>query len=110
MLRLPPRSSLFPYTTLFRSHRVTFRRVHLKLVIPIDTVLSRGTIRCRLGSRVSGVRGERLRGEIGRASCRERVRISEGAVASKKTNKHDRERRRSRAATNVTRETELRGH
>src|SRR5438132_8251135 len=28
MLRRPPRSTLFPYTTLFRSHR--FRRVHVR--------------------------------------------------------------------------------
>src|SRR5271168_5448879 len=28
MIRRPPRSTLFPYTTLFRSHRSADRRVH----------------------------------------------------------------------------------
>src|SRR5688572_31646358 len=39
MLRLPPRSTLFPYTTLFRSH---LERVHL----PLDTML------CHAGDRI----------------------------------------------------------
>src|SRR5947208_9159382 len=35
MIRRPPRSTLFPYTTLFRSHAV---RVSLKSVSGVDTV------------------------------------------------------------------------
>src|SRR2546425_8841509 len=31
MIRRPPRSTLFPYTTLFRSHRATLRWLHVRL-------------------------------------------------------------------------------
>src|SRR2546430_4178321 len=34
MIRRPPRSTLFPYTTLFRSCDKKFRRVRLKLRLP----------------------------------------------------------------------------
>src|SRR3712207_8321447 len=30
MIRRPPRSTLFPYTTLFRSHRLAFDRLRLE--------------------------------------------------------------------------------
>src|SRR3712207_7328276 len=32
MIRRPPRSTLFPYTTLFRSHRVHVGQPHVQLV------------------------------------------------------------------------------
>src|SRR5260221_6205887 len=34
MIRRPPRSTLFPYTTLFRSDRVPRRAVHPTLALP----------------------------------------------------------------------------
>src|SRR2546426_2752061 len=34
MIRRPPRSTLFPYTTLFRSHRAGHRGHHLALRVP----------------------------------------------------------------------------
>src|SRR3712207_6856438 len=37
MIRLPPRSTLFPYTTLFRSHRA--RRRHLQLLEVVKLIL-----------------------------------------------------------------------
>src|SRR3712207_9447547 len=36
MIRRPPRSTLFPYTTLFRSARVDFAYPELKLAIEYD--------------------------------------------------------------------------
>src|SRR2546423_9547361 len=45
MIRRPPRSTLFPYTTLFRSARYGFRCCHLKNIwtapLPPETELSR---------------------------------------------------------------------
>src|SRR2546422_3552963 len=47
MIRRPPRSTLFPYTTLFRSHHVRFysalwAAVALLLIAVLGVVLSRG--------------------------------------------------------------------
>src|SRR3712207_7280366 len=41
MIRRPPRSTLFPYTTLFRSEKVTNRqhRRHVVEVVQVDLVL-----------------------------------------------------------------------
>src|SRR5438477_8802762 len=36
MIRRPPRSTLFPYTTLFRSHRRVMRREPVALGVPVD--------------------------------------------------------------------------
>src|SRR3712207_7026767 len=37
MIRRPPRSTLFPYTTLFRSHRFDLRVDHRELPRPVVT-------------------------------------------------------------------------
>src|SRR5688572_31047494 len=52
MIRRPPRSTLFPYTTLFRSHRVTVSQCrHLSRASTITreqcTVLRNHVARCR---------------------------------------------------------------
>src|SRR5947207_11133782 len=39
MLHLPPRSTLFPYTTLFRSEREKFQRYAQSLLRPIFEIL-----------------------------------------------------------------------
>src|SRR5438876_1824240 len=41
MLRRPPRSTLFPYTTLFRSHHVFERHRHVALHVGIGQVPAR---------------------------------------------------------------------
>src|SRR3712207_9428188 len=41
MIRRPPRSTLFPYTTLFRSHRLIAEAVPAKPGVVIDEVLPR---------------------------------------------------------------------
>src|SRR3712207_6823988 len=38
MIRLPPRSTLFPYTTLFRSLHASTHSTHLRLVDPLSTI------------------------------------------------------------------------
>src|SRR3712207_7192159 len=43
MIRRPPRSTLFPYTTLFRSHGVTLRRGDLRCINPHRLDLFRET-------------------------------------------------------------------
>src|SRR5437660_8075899 len=65
IVRLPPRSTLFPYTTLFRSHRlrhgdrhrsVSFDRIFLRYAAPVENrseehtseLQSRGHLVCRL--------------------------------------------------------------
>src|SRR3712207_6908688 len=40
MIRRPPRSTLFPYTTLFRSQPVASRRMTLALLVALGTVLA----------------------------------------------------------------------
>src|SRR5438876_4277810 len=52
MIRPPPRSTLFPYTTLFRSHRMT-RREHEAQEIVADVIVERGG-RLRLGTLLVG--------------------------------------------------------
>src|SRR3712207_7061328 len=41
MIRRPPRSTLFPYTTLFRSHTATLRLVGLTPKTPVSSRLCR---------------------------------------------------------------------
>src|SRR2546429_8097452 len=95
MIRRPPRSTLFPYTTLFRSHQrsATSGGVGKAQVprAPRERVGGQrakrwGTWRAR-GQRVlSRDRAPESAGpnQIGRASCRERVEISVVAVSLKK--------------------------
>src|SRR2546427_7092163 len=59
MIRRPPRSTLFPYTTLFRSLRV------LRLDPEEEPQQGRGD---RLGERVEPAHRRPVRGEIGRRS------------------------------------------
>src|SRR3712207_9409005 len=99
MIRRPPRSTLFPYTTLFRSYRA-FRRSGIlshyayvrksnyllpQMIVPLlrDAAAGRSFIDPEIESRVQEVREkdeqspmallEPNEQEIGRASCRERV-------------------------------------
>src|SRR2546422_10719513 len=46
MIRRPPRSTLFPYTTLFRSHALGARRARALPVVVDGLVLARGTREC----------------------------------------------------------------
>src|SRR5256886_4571349 len=45
MIRRPPRSTLFPYTTLFRSHMQGARRHAAEIIRLVDFALSRLSIR-----------------------------------------------------------------
>src|SRR2546427_9909581 len=44
MIRRPPRSTLFPYTTLFRSVRIAKRRVLLRIAVGVQLELPRGLV------------------------------------------------------------------
>src|SRR2546422_5230666 len=44
MIRRPPRSTLFPYTTLFRSHRMLARPAAIKLIRPSFARDGRGAV------------------------------------------------------------------
>src|SRR2546427_2138656 len=39
MIRRPPRSTLFPYTTLFRSHAVVWSKIIRRLIYPVDVLV-----------------------------------------------------------------------
>src|SRR3712207_8986328 len=55
MIRRPPRSTLFPYTTLFRSHRVAEIGLALEHVVPRRTVRVLKVSHVRAGAGVEGV-------------------------------------------------------
>src|SRR3712207_7004608 len=61
MIRRPPRSTLFPYTTLFRSHRLQFQR---GLLLAVRVL--RGGRRLHLGTNLRHVERGRLRVTAGR--------------------------------------------
>src|SRR3712207_8321383 len=66
MIRRPPRSTLFPYTTLFRSHRNVQQPAHLRLVrvavVRRRQALLEQLVRDAVGLRAEGT-GHALRGE-----------------------------------------------
>src|SRR6266568_8997040 len=75
MIRRPPRSTLFPYTTLFRSPRRALRsgRVDLGLILRRGAVRMTRALRVRgeaeareRGARVAGIAGDQLRIPAGR--------------------------------------------
>src|SRR3989449_11643989 len=90
MIRRPPRSTLFPYTTLFRSpgDDVAGEDDQALLSQPLHPVGVHGEGLVPVPLSLGGRRRRRL-GEIGRASCRERVSISVVAVSLKKKKKNE---------------------
>src|SRR2546422_4677620 len=58
MIRRPPRSTLFPYTTLFRSHAAPGRHGHRRTPVGDVDVLRRDRELPALGHRVPRVQGE----------------------------------------------------
>src|SRR2546430_11253311 len=65
MIRRPPRSTLFPYTTLFRSGRLHFHAVHFMRTLPT------GSVDPNFGRRVRNRRqnkGQRYLKEVDRKS------------------------------------------
>src|SRR3712207_9414834 len=103
MIRRPPRSTLFPYTTLFRSSAyrpadvvrhvggrttevlntdaegrmvladgLAWARLELGATALVDVATLSGALKVALGTRTAGLYAT-TDGQIGRASCRERV-------------------------------------
>src|SRR3712207_6846448 len=64
MIRRPPRSTLFPYTTLFRSYENVHRDRHAYAL-----VLSEGIVRIAIQPPLAGLsrRNHRMRGRSGRS-------------------------------------------
>src|SRR5256885_15378829 len=100
MIRRPPRSTLFPYTTLFRSDghlkdvadELRVKEVELGPVEAVELKVKPNLPKLgpKLGKELGAVREGLAAGEveeIGRASCRERGEISVGAVSLKKKKK-----------------------
>src|SRR5256886_15849037 len=97
MIRRPPRSTLFPYTTLFRSLDTSFGVRLAGLAAPLVVIYVAADVGSITGGWMSGAlirRGWSVnRGrktallEIGRASCRGRGEISVVAVSLKKKKK-----------------------
>src|SRR2546430_11577713 len=63
MIRRPPRSTLFPYTTLFRSPVVRMSAIHCASVAPFDTGCSTSTI-CSSSGEMNHVRSEEHTSEL----------------------------------------------
>src|SRR3712207_9478755 len=98
MIRRPPRSTLFPYTTLFRSaHVVPASTGVIGVTLPVDMVaaampalvadLSADHALHFADAILTTDRWRKVSaapGQIGRASCRERVQISVGDESLKK--------------------------
>src|SRR3712207_9488555 len=83
MIRRPPRSTLFPYTTLFRSRRDAMQAVHY-LKIPINIFASfsfgdgeRKRIDCKVGRGASDQRQPFQAGPAFRKSVTSGVRVEE---------------------------------
>src|SRR5437868_15551364 len=96
MTRLPPRSPLFPYTTLFRSQRLT-RREQFEVLrdfgfgtatgVPYPSEANgvlREPVKWSPQSPASLAMGYEISVKIGRASCRERVEVVVGGGNVKK--------------------------
>src|SRR5689334_25267698 len=95
MTRPPPRSTLFPYTTLFRSVRCAVRGLHARqhaelreaghiaLGQNLRMLDTQAVVELRPAGEGTLVRieDERVGAKIGRASCRERVWIWVVAVS-----------------------------
>src|SRR2546430_5562536 len=76
MIRRPPRSTLFPYTTLFRSVAQLHRRLHEGAALALDAE----------HARVLGARD----GRRGRLQCPRRVRAREAPLARARDRKSTR--------------------
>src|ERR1039458_692513 len=81
MIRRPPRSTLFPYTTLFRSLRVGRNRHRAGLDVPRAHLLRRGTVRTR-GGLVSVECGAGRRSPLAVAAARRERRAERGWPAA----------------------------
>src|SRR2546425_8586808 len=66
MIRRPPRSTLFPYTTLFRSARATVPLGGRRLLVVDDNETNRRIVRDMLGAEGMAVHEAPRVGEIGR--------------------------------------------
>src|SRR3712207_7152066 len=64
MIRRPPRSTLFPYTTLFRSHEHEARLEKLKAQAPEAPKPSKATLRLRGQALAGGPRSEEHTSEL----------------------------------------------
>src|SRR3989441_39598 len=102
MIRRPPRSTLFPYTTLFRSNRQRRRKSRQGIIKRADNSQGESGRLSRQAQRRSSDRHNSRPGhKIGRGSCRERGKISVGAVSLKKKTTS----RRKQRSSNTTRQT-----
>src|SRR3989442_8689476 len=87
MIRRPPRSTLFPYTTLFRSHRIDFQILRV-LVIETGEQLA-GKVRDLRGQLVgeAGLEGRGLRSEEHTSELQSRPHLVCRLLLEKKKNK-----------------------
>src|SRR5260370_30944483 len=64
MIRRPPRSTLFPYTTLFRSPLAALRAAGVPVGLGTDSVVSGGPLDLWGEAEAAGVRGEAALGML----------------------------------------------
>src|SRR3989441_8658702 len=65
MIRRPPRSTLFPYTTLFRSHIIPVLFGLSILIFVVSRVIPGDPVRLALGLEATGEQVEQLRRQMG---------------------------------------------
>src|SRR2546422_2942710 len=83
MIRRPPRSTLFPYTTLFRSLRDFYLRRVLRILPPFYTVLA-----FAISLSLLGVLGGTLRSEEHTSELQSRLHLVCRLLLEKKKNKY----------------------
>src|SRR3712207_8150861 len=92
MIRRPPRSTLFPYTTLFRSLLLAFEALLLELLALLQAVLARLELGDARGSELGGDGGHHHRDDRDRKSTRlnsSHANISYAVFCLKKKKEHN---------------------
>src|SRR2546422_8450202 len=90
MIRRPPRSTLFPYTTLFRSQRREQRSRHGRIGLRERGLAGRDALRLFPRSRLAQVRLERLRSEEHTSELQSRLHLVCRLLLEKKKKKTQR--------------------
>src|SRR2546427_6854033 len=102
MIRRPPRSTLFPYTTLFRSSRFCIRSCHFSICNP-------GVLLAKLYGRRTALQGVRSEEHTSELQSQSNL-VCRLLLEKKKMNPHDDERHTGQATMRMVRKLHHYGH